>query len=116
VLSSGKIYYEMLAQREKLERDDVALVRLERLYPFPAEELAAELSRYGAQAELIWAQDEPVNMGPWPYLTLKLAEDPQTLGGRPIRRVSRTPNSSPATGSHKQHDRESEEILRQIFG
>ncbi|GAA3109659.1 hypothetical protein [Nonomuraea salmonea] len=115
-LTSGKLYYELLAQREKSGRDDVALVRLERLYPFPAEELAAELTRYGAQAELVWAQDEPTNMGPWPYLTLKLAEDPQVLGGRSLRRVSRTANSSPATGSHNAHDRELEEILHQIFG
>jgi multifunctional 2-oxoglutarate metabolism enzyme len=95
---------------------DVALVRLERLYPFPAEELAAELSRYDSQAELVWAQDEPVNMGPWPYLTLKMAEDPDLLKGRALRRVSRTPNSSPATGSHSSHDNELEGILSELFG
>ncbi|MGP3956250.1 multifunctional oxoglutarate decarboxylase/oxoglutarate dehydrogenase thiamine pyrophosphate-binding subunit/dihydrolipoyllysine-residue succinyltransferase subunit [Nonomuraea sp. 3N208] len=116
VLTSGKLYYELAAQRDKTGRDDVALVRLERLYPFPAEELVAELGRYGAQVELVWAQDEPGNMGPWPYLTLKLAEDPQALAGRPVRRVSRTPNSSPATGSHHGHDTELEEILHQLFG
>jgi 2-oxoglutarate dehydrogenase E1 component len=116
VLCSGKVYYELAAARDKSGRDDVAIVRLERLYPFPSEELAAELSRYGAQVELVWAQDEPVNMGPWPYLTLKLAEDPDTLGGRRLRRVSRTPNSSPATGSHNSHDTEIEEILHELFG
>ncbi|MEU7861889.1 multifunctional oxoglutarate decarboxylase/oxoglutarate dehydrogenase thiamine pyrophosphate-binding subunit/dihydrolipoyllysine-residue succinyltransferase subunit [Nonomuraea sp. NPDC049141] len=116
VLSSGKIYYDLLDRREKSGRDDVALVRLERLYPFPAEELAAELSRYGSQVELVWAQDEPVNMGPWPYLTLKLAEDPGLLSGRSLRRVSRTPNSSPATGSHASHDNELEDILSELFG
>ncbi len=116
VLSSGKIYYDLLDRREKSGRNDVALVRLERLYPFPVEELAAELSRYGSQAELVWAQDEPINMGPWPYLTLKLAEDPGLLSGRALRRVSRTPNSSPATGSHATHDNELEEILSELFG
>ncbi|RVX44416.1 2-oxoglutarate dehydrogenase E1 component [Nonomuraea polychroma] len=116
VLTSGKLYYELAAQRDKTGRDDVALVRLERLYPFPAEELQAELGRYDAQVELVWAQDEPANMGPWPYLTLKLAEDPQALAGRPVRRVSRTPNSSPATGSHHGHDTELEEILHQVYG
>ncbi|MEV0996121.1 multifunctional oxoglutarate decarboxylase/oxoglutarate dehydrogenase thiamine pyrophosphate-binding subunit/dihydrolipoyllysine-residue succinyltransferase subunit [Nonomuraea sp. NPDC050202] len=116
VLTSGRLYYDLAAHRDKTGRDDVAIVRLERLYPFPSEELATELSRYGGQVELIWAQDEPANMGPWPYLTLKLAEDPQTLNGRAIRRVSRTPNSSPATGSHNSHDTELEEILHQIFG
>lgn len=116
VLTSGRLYYDLAAHRDKNGRVDVAIVRLERLYPFPGEELAAELARFDGQAELIWAQDEPVNMGPWPYLTLKLAEDPQTLGGRSVRRVSRTPNSSPATGSHNSHDTELEEILHQIFG
>jgi 2-oxoglutarate dehydrogenase E1 component len=55
-------------------------------------------------------------MGPWPYLTLKLAEDPQLLDGRPLRRVSRPANSSPAAGSHAAHDAELQEILKQIFG
>ncbi|MEU6717607.1 multifunctional oxoglutarate decarboxylase/oxoglutarate dehydrogenase thiamine pyrophosphate-binding subunit/dihydrolipoyllysine-residue succinyltransferase subunit [Nonomuraea sp. NPDC046802] len=116
VFTSGKLYYDLAAGRDKSGRDDVAIVRLERLYPFPSEELAAELSRYGSQAELVWAQDEPVNMGPWPYLTLKLAEDPQTLGGRPLGRVSRRANSSPATGSHNSHDTELEQILHEVFG
>ncbi|MGW0809572.1 multifunctional oxoglutarate decarboxylase/oxoglutarate dehydrogenase thiamine pyrophosphate-binding subunit/dihydrolipoyllysine-residue succinyltransferase subunit [Nonomuraea sp. NPDC002799] len=115
VLCSGKVYYELAAGRDKSGRDDVAVVRVERLYPFPTDELAAELSRYGSQVELVWAQDEPVNMGPWPYLTLKLAEDPQTLGGRSLRRVSRRPNSSPASGSHNSHDTELEEMLQQVF-
>lgn len=115
VLTSGKLYYDLAAAREKENRDDVAIVRLERLYPFPKEELDAELARYGAQVELAWAQDEPVNMGPWPYLTLKLAEDPKLFGGRALRRVSRTPNSSPAVGSHAAHDRELEEITSQLF-
>ncbi|MEV0230274.1 multifunctional oxoglutarate decarboxylase/oxoglutarate dehydrogenase thiamine pyrophosphate-binding subunit/dihydrolipoyllysine-residue succinyltransferase subunit [Nonomuraea sp. NPDC050786] len=116
VLTSGKLYYDLAAERDKRGSDNVAIVRLERLYPFPGEELAAELSRYGAQAELVWAQDEPVNMGPWPYLALKLAEDPQALGGRPVRRISRRPNSSPATGSHNTHDTELEEILHEVYG
>lgn len=116
VLTSGRLYYDLAAHRDKSGRDDVAIVRLERLYPFPSDELATELARYGSQAELIWAQDEPANMGPWPYLTLKLAEDPETLDGRAVRRVSRRPNSSPATGSHNSHDTELEEIQHQIFG
>ncbi|NUR93119.1 MAG: multifunctional oxoglutarate decarboxylase/oxoglutarate dehydrogenase thiamine pyrophosphate-binding subunit/dihydrolipoyllysine-residue succinyltransferase subunit, partial [Nonomuraea sp.] len=116
VLCSGKVYYDLEHGREQSGRDDVAIVRLERLYPFPADELTAELGRYSANAELVWVQDEPVNMGPWPYLTLKLVEDPKLLGGRPLGRVSRTPNSSPASGSHNAHDTELEQILTQVFG
>ncbi|GGO05324.1 alpha-ketoglutarate decarboxylase [Microbispora rosea subsp. aerata] len=116
VVCSGRIYYDLLARREKDGRKDVALVRLERLYPFPENPLKAELARYGADADLIWAQDEPVNMGPWPYLSLKIVEKPDLLGGRRFRRVSRTPNSSPAVGSHAKHDEELHILLDEVFG
>jgi 2-oxoglutarate dehydrogenase E1 component len=116
VLCSGRIYYDLAAARDKRGRGDVAIVRLERLFPVPVEEMQAELDRYAPDVELLWAQDEPVNMGPWPYLTLKMTEIPDLLGGRRLRRVSRKPNSSPAVGSHATHDHELEEVLRQIFG
>ncbi|MEU8178149.1 multifunctional oxoglutarate decarboxylase/oxoglutarate dehydrogenase thiamine pyrophosphate-binding subunit/dihydrolipoyllysine-residue succinyltransferase subunit [Microbispora hainanensis] len=116
VVCSGRIYYDLLARREKTGRKDVALVRMERLYPFPENPLKAELARYGADVELLWAQDEPVNMGPWPYLSLKIVEKPDLLGGRAFRRVSRTPNPSPAVGSHAKHDEELRGILDEIFG
>ncbi|MFC3823080.1 multifunctional oxoglutarate decarboxylase/oxoglutarate dehydrogenase thiamine pyrophosphate-binding subunit/dihydrolipoyllysine-residue succinyltransferase subunit [Planomonospora venezuelensis] len=115
VLCSGKVYYDLAAAREKLGRTDVAIVRLERLYPFPANPLAAELARYGEGVELVWAQDEPANMGPWPFLTLKMAEKPDTFGGRPVRRVSRKANSSPATGSHATHEAELNQILDEVY-
>ncbi len=116
VLCSGKIYYDLAAGREKSGRQDVAIVRMERLFPFPENPLKAELARYGDDVELVWAQDEPVNMGPWPYLTLKLSERPELIAGRRLRRVSRTPNSSPAAGSHAKHDSELAAILEEIFG
>ncbi|GGL18511.1 alpha-ketoglutarate decarboxylase [Sphaerisporangium melleum] len=115
VLCSGRVYYDLAAAREKQGKTDIAVVRLERLYPFPAEELRKELSRYGADVELVWAQDEPINMGPWPYLTLKLTEEPGLLDGRRLRRVSRAANSSPATGSHAAHDAEIEHIISESF-
>ncbi|MFB9883721.1 multifunctional oxoglutarate decarboxylase/oxoglutarate dehydrogenase thiamine pyrophosphate-binding subunit/dihydrolipoyllysine-residue succinyltransferase subunit [Planobispora siamensis] len=115
VLCSGKIYYDLAAARDARGRTDVAIVRLERIYPFPANPLAAELSRYGDGIELIWAQDEPANMGPWPFLTLRLAEKPDSFGGRPIRRVSRKANSSPATGSHSAHEVELQQILDEVY-
>ncbi|MFF5212438.1 multifunctional oxoglutarate decarboxylase/oxoglutarate dehydrogenase thiamine pyrophosphate-binding subunit/dihydrolipoyllysine-residue succinyltransferase subunit [Streptosporangium sp. NPDC000396] len=116
VLCSGKIYYDLAAARDARGRTDVAIVRLERLYPFPANPLAAELGRYAGNVELVWAQDEPVNMGPWPFLTLKMAESPDVFGGRPIKRVSRKANSSPATGSHSAHEVELQQILEEVFG
>jgi len=116
VISSGRIYYDLLSARTKAGRNDVALVRLERIYPFPENPLKAELARYGSDIEVIWAQDEPVNMGPWPYLALKTTERPDLLGGHTLRRVSRTPNSSPATGSHSKHDSELADLIDGIFG
>ncbi|MFS1298605.1 multifunctional oxoglutarate decarboxylase/oxoglutarate dehydrogenase thiamine pyrophosphate-binding subunit/dihydrolipoyllysine-residue succinyltransferase subunit [Streptosporangium longisporum] len=116
VLVSGKLYYELAAARDKQGRSDVAIVRLERLYPFPGDSLESELSRYSPDIELIWAQDEPVNMGPWPFVALKLAENPRVFGGRAIRRVSRKANSSPATGSHAAHEAELQQMLSEIFG
>ncbi|MEV7907864.1 multifunctional oxoglutarate decarboxylase/oxoglutarate dehydrogenase thiamine pyrophosphate-binding subunit/dihydrolipoyllysine-residue succinyltransferase subunit, partial [Streptomyces anulatus] len=116
VLCSGKVYYDLAAARDKQGRGDVAIVRIERLYPFPINPLAAELARYAGDIELVWAQDEPANMGPWPFLTLKMAEKPDAFGGRRIRRVSRKANSSPATGSHSTHDAELQQILGEIFG
>ncbi|MEZ0074436.1 multifunctional oxoglutarate decarboxylase/oxoglutarate dehydrogenase thiamine pyrophosphate-binding subunit/dihydrolipoyllysine-residue succinyltransferase subunit [Planotetraspora sp. GP83] len=116
VVCSGRVYYDLLAGREKTGRKDVALIRLERLYPFPENPLKAELARYSDSVELVWAQDEPVNMGPWPYLSLKMVEKPELFGGLTMRRVSRTPNSSPATGSHSKHDAEVAAILNAIFG
>ncbi|MFD1503711.1 multifunctional oxoglutarate decarboxylase/oxoglutarate dehydrogenase thiamine pyrophosphate-binding subunit/dihydrolipoyllysine-residue succinyltransferase subunit [Streptosporangium lutulentum] len=115
VLCSGKVYYDLAGARDKQGRNDVAVVRLERLYPFPTNPLLAELDRYADDVELVWAQDEPINMGPWPFLTLKLAENPDTLGGRSIRRVSRKANSSPASGSHSAHEAELQQMLGEIF-
>ncbi|MEU1876260.1 multifunctional oxoglutarate decarboxylase/oxoglutarate dehydrogenase thiamine pyrophosphate-binding subunit/dihydrolipoyllysine-residue succinyltransferase subunit [Streptosporangium sp. NPDC020072] len=116
VLCSGKIYYDLAAAREKQGRNDVAIVRLERLYPFPANPLQAELARYGDDVEVVWAQDEPANMGPWPFLTLKMVEHPDAFGGRRLRRISRKANSSPATGSHSAHETELQQILDEVFG
>ncbi|MEO3857192.1 multifunctional oxoglutarate decarboxylase/oxoglutarate dehydrogenase thiamine pyrophosphate-binding subunit/dihydrolipoyllysine-residue succinyltransferase subunit [Acrocarpospora sp. B8E8] len=116
VLCSGKIHYDLAAARDKSGRQDVALVRLERLFPFPENPLKTELARYADNVELVWAQDEPVNMGPWPYLALKMTERPDALAGRRLGRVSRTPNSSPAAGSHAAHDAELAAIVDEIFG
>ncbi|MEU0480456.1 multifunctional oxoglutarate decarboxylase/oxoglutarate dehydrogenase thiamine pyrophosphate-binding subunit/dihydrolipoyllysine-residue succinyltransferase subunit [Streptosporangium sp. NPDC006013] len=115
VLVSGKLYYDLAAARDKQGRNDVAIVRLERLYPFPGNPLEVELSRYSADVELVWAQDEPLNMGPWPFLALKMAENPGVFGGRVIKRVSRKANSSPATGSHSAHEAELQQMLGEVF-
>ncbi|MEU6035891.1 multifunctional oxoglutarate decarboxylase/oxoglutarate dehydrogenase thiamine pyrophosphate-binding subunit/dihydrolipoyllysine-residue succinyltransferase subunit [Actinomadura sp. NPDC047616] len=113
VLTSGKVYYEALAARKAAGADDVALVRVERLYPLPVDEIKAELAKYPADAELVWLQEEPANMGAWPFIALKL---PLHLEGRQLNRVSRRAASSPAVGSAKLHQAEQEALLARIFG
>jgi 2-oxoglutarate dehydrogenase E1 component len=115
-LVSGKLYYELLKSREDAKADHVALVRLEQLYPFPADALARVLSRYPA-AELVWAQEEPRNMGAWRFVRERFL-DGEVAGtpGRPLAYAGRPPSASPATGSHRIHVREQEELVRAALG
>ncbi|HMG63415.1 MAG TPA: multifunctional oxoglutarate decarboxylase/oxoglutarate dehydrogenase thiamine pyrophosphate-binding subunit/dihydrolipoyllysine-residue succinyltransferase subunit, partial [Streptosporangiaceae bacterium] len=102
ILCAGKIYYDLAERRAKEGRDDIALVRVERLYPLPAAEVAAELSRYPAAAQVAWTQEEPANMGAWPSMGLAL---PQVLG-RPVFPITLPASSAPAAGSAKAHAQE----------
>ncbi len=106
VLCSGKIYYDLAARRDR-DASPVALIRLERLFPLPVAEIAAALAGYPADAELVWAQEEPANMGAWPYVAMHL----QTLLQRGIVPVARPASSAPATGSAKAHAAEQAEIV-----
>ena len=67
ILTSGKVYYELLEEREKRGNKDTAIVRTEQYYPFPASEIAQELARY-KNAEVVWCQEEPENMGAWRFI------------------------------------------------
>ncbi len=99
VLCTGKMYYDLAEHRAKAGVTDTAIVRFERLYPIPAEELKAELSRYPADVELVWTQEEPENQGAWPRMALRL---PEILGRMP-RLVALPASSAPAFGSAKVH-------------
>ncbi|HEY7325739.1 MAG TPA: multifunctional oxoglutarate decarboxylase/oxoglutarate dehydrogenase thiamine pyrophosphate-binding subunit/dihydrolipoyllysine-residue succinyltransferase subunit [Streptosporangiaceae bacterium] len=111
VLCSGKIYYDLAQRRSEIGATDTALIRVERLYPLPAAEIAAELGRYPAAAEVVWVQEEPANMGAWPFMALQL---PQVVG-RPISQVSRPANSAPASGSAKAHAAEQAAVVEAAF-
>jgi 2-oxoglutarate decarboxylase len=112
ILCSGKIYYDLHEKRSAAGQQDTALVRVERLYPLPAQELRAELARYPAEAEIRWVQEEPANMGAWPTLALHL---PGALG-RPVRPVSLPASSAPAAGSSVAHAAEHAEVVEHALG
>jgi 2-oxoglutarate dehydrogenase E1 component len=99
VLCTGKVYYDLAARQAKISSTSTAIVRVERLYPLPVEEIKAELSRYPADAEVVWAQEEPANMGAWPTMAIKLPG----LLGRTVSRLSLPASSAPAPGSASKH-------------
>jgi 2-oxoglutarate dehydrogenase E1 component len=104
---SGKIYYDLLERQQRDQRKDVAIVRLEQLYPLPLGEIEAILDRY-PNAIRSWVQEEPANMGAWTYL---LARYPD-MEWDPITRKS---SASPATGYIKVHNQEQEALVDQAF-
>jgi len=99
VLSTGKVYYDLLEEREKRGIDDVYLLRVEQLYPFPAEQVAAELARF-PNAEIVWCQEEPRNMGAWSFVEPYIE---QALSGGRARYAGRVAAASTATGQMSQH-------------
>jgi 2-oxoglutarate dehydrogenase E1 component len=113
LLCSGKIAYDLEAARSRLGRTDTAIIRVERLYPLPAEELTAALAAYPAEASLHWVQEEPLNQGAWPFMALHL---PRHLGGRMLYPIARPESSAPAGGSHARHEREQAALIDQALG
>jgi 2-oxoglutarate dehydrogenase E1 component len=116
VLSSGKVYYDLLAERRAQKIGGVALLRLEQLYPFPEQTLARELAPY-AKAELVWCQEEPENMGGWNFVDRRLERVLAIVGGaakRP-RYVGRVAAASPATGLAKVHAAEQAALVREAL-
>jgi 2-oxoglutarate decarboxylase len=114
VLTSGKIYYELVARKAKDQRDDVAIVRVEQLAPLPRRRLSETLDRYPNAEQFFWVQEEPANQGAWPTLGLTLPEVlPEKLAG--IKRISRRAMSAPSSGSSKVHAVEQQEIIDDAF-
>ncbi|NOT30491.1 MAG: multifunctional oxoglutarate decarboxylase/oxoglutarate dehydrogenase thiamine pyrophosphate-binding subunit/dihydrolipoyllysine-residue succinyltransferase subunit, partial [Planctomycetes bacterium] len=105
VLSCGKVFYDLVAKRAELARNDVELVRLEQLYPFPRAALQVLVAR-ASGSELVWCQEEPKNMGAWSYLSQRFLD----LGWK-VRYAGRPQSSSPATGSYRRHVAEQERLV-----
>ena len=114
VLASGRVYYDLLKKREELSRNDVALIRVEELYPFPAGLLTTELARYPGLDEVVWCQDEPRNQGPWNSLFPQLLDlIPSSVR---LSHAGRDENPAPATGYAARFKREEAALLEAAFG
>ena len=111
VLCAGKIYYDLAEKRAAEGRDDIALIRVERLYPLPLGEILTELDRYPAEAEIAWVQEEPANMGAWPIMALWLPG----LLERKIRVVSPPASSAPALGSSVAHAADHKAVIERAL-
>lgn len=101
LLCSGKITWELLAERGKRSDERTAIIPVEQLYPLPADDIVRQLGEFPNLREVRWVQDEPENMGPWPFMALHLAPRlPQHL---PFTSVTRPASTSPAVGNHTVH-------------
>ena len=110
LLCTGRVYYDLLAERAARKDETVAIVRLEQLYPFPEDEIRTELGRY-ATADVMWVQDEPENQGAWSYVHINLPDDlPE------VRVASRPASASTAAGTAKKHKAQAGTLLEQAFG
>lgn len=118
ILCTGKIYYELLEEREKNHNDgSVAILRVEQLYPFPGEQLVKEMRSFPNLKQIIWAQEEPKNMGAYSFMAPRLQEALAELTGKGVsfRYLGRTERASPAIGSPKVHQQEQLEIIKGCF-
>ncbi|MBI1762105.1 MAG: 2-oxoglutarate dehydrogenase E1 component, partial [Acidobacteria bacterium] len=113
LVCSGKVYYDLHAEREKRGDNRVAILRLEQFYPFPQTLLQRWLAHYGQARQLFWVQEEPRNMGGWWFMRSRL--EALTRAGQELRYVGRTASASPATGSYTLHQLEQQEFLREAL-
>jgi 2-oxoglutarate dehydrogenase E1 component len=113
LLCTGKIYYELLAQREAGKREDVAIIRLEQLYPIPETALQAALAKYAEHTLVFWVQEEPENMGAWRFLRARFGES--LFGKYPFGGIRRPASASPATGSARIHKKDQKYLIAQAF-
>jgi 2-oxoglutarate dehydrogenase E1 component len=113
ILCTGKIYYDLAEYREQAKREDVAIIRVEQLYPLRRELLERALAPYPNGTPVFWVQEEPRNMGAWIFMRNEFGE---TLLGRwPFAGITRPRSASPAAGSHRRHKQEQAEIISRAF-
>ncbi|MDB5105653.1 MAG: 2-oxoglutarate dehydrogenase, subunit [Fibrobacteres bacterium] len=114
LMCSGKLFYELDDEREKQKREDIAILRIEQLYPLYPQTLAQALSPFPEGTPVTWVQEEPENMGAWRYLRVRFGE--RLLGRHPFQGVHRPASSTPATGSASSHKLEQKQLIAKAFG
>ncbi|MDG2114322.1 MAG: multifunctional oxoglutarate decarboxylase/oxoglutarate dehydrogenase thiamine pyrophosphate-binding subunit/dihydrolipoyllysine-residue succinyltransferase subunit, partial [Actinomycetota bacterium] len=114
LLCSGKVAFDAIESRNSDGVDDTAVVRVEQIYPWPAEQVAAILDRYPSDADVVWLQEEPANMGAWSFVRTRIDE---LLGaGRQVRLIGRPESGSPACGSTGVHQQELAQLMATLLG
>jgi len=113
-LCTGKVYYDLAATRKDRDVEDVALLRIEQLYPFPHKTLAAEFKKYPNATEIMWVQDEPQNQGAWFYMQHHLLENMSE--GQKLGYAGRAASASPAAGYYAMHNEQQKALIDQAFG
>ncbi len=114
VMCSGKVFFDLLEKRRELKRDDIAILRVEQLYPFPINELKQELERYPNAKRFIWCQEEPMNQGAW--FPSQHHMWPLLPKGARLEYAGRPMSAAPAVGDHKLHVQQLQEFLEQALG
>ena len=117
IICSGKVYFDLLKSREILKKDDIVLIRVEQLYPFPVKSLVKIIKKYAKNANFFWCQEEPKNMGAWSSVRDYIQWTLEYIGANnsKISYIGRDPAASPATGYAKRHIAQQEEIIKQVF-
>jgi len=113
LICSGKVYYDLLLERERRKSLDIAIIRLEQFYPYPEWHVSNALSSFARAREICWVQEEPKNMGAWSFLRTRIVQSLPL--GRPLNIVSRPESASPATGSLKIHRKEQAVLVQAAF-
>ena len=116
VLCSGKVYYDLLAARREKKITDIAIVRVEQLYPFPQASLQAEMAKYPKATEIVWCQEEPRNQGAWYWIASRHHLDAQIGVKRKLLLVSRPASPSPAVGYLAKHNEQQKALVESALG
>jgi 2-oxoglutarate dehydrogenase E1 component len=113
IACSGKVYYDLAKKREEKGADDVAILRVEQLYPFPHKAFAAELKKYPNATDIVWCQDEPQNQGAWFFIQHNIHEN--MLEGQKLGYAGRAASASPAVGYSHLHQEQQKALVDAAF-